>query len=511
MERNESLKKRYEIEAEKIRYLTKRKKAKNSCQRCLSVCKEKNEDESSSEDSDSPNVPDQENYKIIDMMIFSESAMAWQMFDVLITVCCALSSYFYLFFASSRNVIDDDEFSNAHFILTFVFEGLFFIHLVLNFFKEYTPEGGGDRQKPIREFNRIIRNYITTGFAFDFITLIPMQFLHFKRHRERLFYLIKVLRFYKGFKVFNVAKLMKIIKDSFDGYLEKRCLEDPKFANDREGSNNNIETILFISYGLKTLQLTIVILNISYILGMIWIIMCQAVEDFYYDTNYRLEGTEENEALKDQFIIHFGLNHKSPKEITIIVTYYMFTSLATVGFGDYHPRSNFERCYCAFVLLFGVATFSYIMGKFIQILNQFKSYNDSLDQGDQLNKFFGVLTRFNGYERLNNQFKVDLETFFDYKWKNDSNQAFRDPEDTQHYSQLPEHVQQSIYKDFLFQPFLLRFKRTFDIPNMMNPNQYSFYSFEDQVYRDFMMHIMSNLEPISVKPNSIIFDELEES
>jgi len=49
--------------------------------------------------------------------------------------------------------------------------------------------------------------------------------------------------------------------------------------------------------------------------------------------------------------------------------YFAFTSLSTVGFGDYNPRSNIERFMVAFVLLFGVAVFSYIMGIFIEILN----------------------------------------------------------------------------------------------------------------------------------------------
>jgi hypothetical protein len=39
-----------------------------------------------------------------------------------------------------------------------------------------------------------------------------------------------------------------------------------------------------------------------------------------------------------------------------------------VGFGDFAPRGNEERFYGAFMLLFGVAIFSYIMGNFIDIL-----------------------------------------------------------------------------------------------------------------------------------------------
>lgn len=55
----------------------------------------------------------------------------------------------------------------------------------------------------------------------------------------------------------------------------------------------------------------------------------------------------------------------------VIVTYYMFTSMSTVGFGDYHPKSDFERVLCSVILVFGVAIFSMIMGNFIAIIETF--------------------------------------------------------------------------------------------------------------------------------------------
>jgi hypothetical protein len=59
-----------------------------------------------------------------------------------------------------------------------------------------------------------------------------------------------------------------------------------------------------------------------------------------------------------------------------------------VGFGDYHPRSNYERFLTAFILLFGVAIFSYIMGIFIDILHNFQTLGADFDEGDELSKFF---------------------------------------------------------------------------------------------------------------------------
>ena len=65
----------------------------------------------------------------------------------------------------------------------------------------------------------------------------------------------------------------------------------------------------------------------------------------------------------------YELDKQSNLREILIVVYFSFTSLSTVGFGDLHPKSDAERLLCCFVLLFGVAIFSYIMGNFITILN----------------------------------------------------------------------------------------------------------------------------------------------
>ena len=79
----------------------------------------------------------------------------------------------------------------------------------------------------------------------------------------------------------------------------------------------------------------------------------------------------------------------------IIVTYWAFTTLTTVGFGDYHPRSDAERAFCSFILLFGVMTFSLIMGNYMVILESIKNVNSDYDDGDNLSKWLGLIKRFN--------------------------------------------------------------------------------------------------------------------
>ena len=76
--------------------------------------------------------------------------------------------------------------------------------------------------------------------------------------------------------------------------------------------------------------------------------------------------------------------NKSEYEALIIATYFAFTSLSTVGLGDFHPRGNIERVCTGFMLLFGVAIFSYIMGNFIENLKNYDAKMGTPDKADEL-------------------------------------------------------------------------------------------------------------------------------
>ena len=159
--------------------------------------------------------------------------------------------------------------------------------------------------------------------------------------------------------------------------------------------------------------------------------------------------------------------------------YFAFTSLSTVGFGDFHPRSNSERLVGAFILLFGVAIFSYIMGNFIEILQQFKEFHEDLEDGDNLMKFFGTLKKFNNHLHIKLELKKRIENHFDYQWKMDKNMAFRDQQDVNIFIQLPEEVKSCLFKDFLFKDFITSFRRSLTFPKRYNRFQPSFYTWED--------------------------------
>ena len=220
---------------------------------------------------------------------------------------------------------------------------------------------------------------------------------------------------------------------------------------------------MFTNYGLKVLKLAIVIMNASYFAGMFWLIFCELTlyfskDDAYVQITKLLEKKPGTGALLDScgaggyyvnplakvdgqaglkddchlfhkdmhvladegfFLAYYGIEdydfRSGLKELdsldsqSIVVMYWAFTTLSTVGFGDYNPRSDAERLMCAFFMLFGVAIFSYIMGIFIEILDQFRTVNADLDDGDRLTHFFGLLKFYNGNRPVNHGFRHKLE------------------------------------------------------------------------------------------------------
>lgn len=166
------------------------------------------------------------------------------------------------------------------------------------------------------------------------------------------------------------------------------------------------------------MKLVIVILNVSYITGVLFLVLCEFVDDFIYDHEFG-KYYDDDPKVQPGFVSEYGFYESATSRNILISLYFAFTSLSTVGFGDYAPRGNYERFVGAFILLFGVAIFSYIMGNFIEILHQAQSYSASLDDGDNLSKFFGLVKKFNHDKPLEPSLKAKIESHFDYLWEHD--------------------------------------------------------------------------------------------
>ena len=109
-------------------------------------------------------------------------------------------------------------------------------------------------------------------------------------------------------------------------------------------------TQIYLIYIFRVFRLVCLIGIMSYFLGTSWYILTKML-------------TQDEEQYT--FYNYYGMSERTDNENLIISCYFIFTTLATVGFGDYTPKGDVERFIMILVLLCGVATFSYIMGQFI--------------------------------------------------------------------------------------------------------------------------------------------------
>ena len=150
----------------------------------------------------------------------------------------------------------------------------------------------------MRDLTEIGKRYIKGRFFIDLISQIPFYAIFSTDHNE-LFYVVKIIRIQKGYHLLSSNSFMKNIKHLFHLRLEKIVQENPRLANNSDLDNNNIMLILMISYFFKCFKLVVVILTVSYFMGMFWYIYC--------DLTLKEDPVDEDVG----FLIHFGLREKS--------------------------------------------------------------------------------------------------------------------------------------------------------------------------------------------------------
>ena len=263
-----------------------------------------------------------------------------------------------------------------------VYEGLFLIAIIFNFFSEfYNPS----TMKLEKEFKKIAFHYIRGSFFYDFIPLIPLRILLWgiKAKHRKLLYFSKLIRLRNGFKYLSHKVFMKGIKSTVHKRVAKIIESDPKLANSKVKDNNFVSLIILVSHIVKTFQLILTILCISYFFGIFWYVLCD------------LTTPKEETGLGDHFLYTFEVYGSDSSTSMVLLTYFAFTSLSTVGLGDLHPRSNIERLAGAFMLLFGVAITSYIMENFSDMILLFNKFSKTFEEESKLSLFFGTMERFN--------------------------------------------------------------------------------------------------------------------
>lgn len=178
------------------------------------------------------------------------------------------------------------------------------------------------------------------------------------------FYLIKNMRLYIGMSFLNVQAIMRFVNYyNCEVRLANLIKNDPVKAMNIEVEQTMMTTILVGGYIIKVVKLIFIIFTVTYYLAMIWYIICTK----FWKMNIEFNETADPEIFNTETFITNNNLQPDYAETTetykvSALMYYAYTTLSTVGFGDFNPRSDHERAICIVVLLLGVAIFGIIMG-----------------------------------------------------------------------------------------------------------------------------------------------------
>jgi len=155
--------------------------------------------------------------------------------------------------------------------------------------------------------------------------------------------ILKLVRLVRIKRIFTLLEMNRINK-----------LVETLFANQTRSKKVVFSLIMKNIYSVFRLILLTVI--ITYFIGCFF---------------YLWSGLFRDEDDQKNFIDTYDLKDTSGPYRMITSCYFSITTLSTVGYGDLSPKSNIEMVLGIFIMLAGVAFFSYIMGSFIEIISTF--------------------------------------------------------------------------------------------------------------------------------------------
>ena len=208
---------------------------------------------------------------------------------------------------------------------------------------------------------------------------------------------------------------MEKIKELNKERLNRIISSNDKKADDWVKDQNMISSIIVMKHLLRIVRIVFILFNTCYFLGIFWFIALEMYKDRYLDDVYSTgqwgvyvpfcdlpDGVDAVNSPNTFLHQHRLICHYDDVGRNIIVlSYFFLTTLSSVGFGDYHPRNDFERICCTVVFLFGCMIFGYILGNYGEIIYEYNNLTADLDDGDKLARFFGLLKHFNDGEEMN--------------------------------------------------------------------------------------------------------------
>ena len=204
------------------------------------------------------------------MIIINHKGSFYKLINNIDIICCIFSAHFYIWIATFGT-------TNYGFkiFVQIALELTFLFNMIVNFLVDFVPPGENESEKSL---SVIAERYFKNDFVRDLVPLLPINAIFSGLNGEdkyfRLFYLIKVVRVFYGLKHFDISLMINNMRQYFLFRSQEKMKNDQEVASDQLNDHNGLFKQLMIGYFLRIFKLIIVMMNISYFIGLFYLIFC---------------------------------------------------------------------------------------------------------------------------------------------------------------------------------------------------------------------------------------------
>ena len=360
----------------------------------------------------------------------------------------------------------------------------------INFLTEIKTRKGATN----RSFAKVSKYYLKSWFFVDILSILPLSQFGY----ASVEYYLRMLRLFKLSGVLNIT----------DGTGLSFLLTF--FNVGKKEKNGKVVYSLRVRILVSFIQILVTLMFLVYFLGCFWFWFQKTVANYRYS-----QGYQDEQEFQEAFL----LQNMDFEHIALRSSYFMLTTITTIGYGDFLPKNIYEMAFISITMLFGVTVFGYILGSFNSAITFFTDIS-SEDSIGRLNSWLDSIENANGKmkKRMRKQvvdhfsyyFKVDrLKTLAKGYWDIDGNGDIRDI--TQEYvKDLPEEVYYEIIQT-LFSDFLVKFRVFFtdsrfklDIIPFLQPRKFEKNTFIVENFEeiDDVIFILSGIVSVGVNFNA---------
>lgn len=319
---------------------------------------------------------EEENIQKHSKFVIKKASRFKLVFDSLIdlfVIYSVTSSLFYLsFFPDGEREIALDI------LLSFAF----FIDFILSFFTEYIDK----KNRHIMNLPMIAKHYASTWMIPDFFSMLPLKYTG-NPNTEYTFRLFRIGKIGRLYHLVNIKKI-----GSFLGKL---------FYKNQHRKKRHLK--LVVSHIWDLFQELSAMLIVTYTLACIW----------WFYSGLIKRRMEEPES----FIESFGLENEGKYTQLIKTWYFTFSTMMTVGYGDFTAKNTYEMGLSIIILIIGPSWFAFTMGKAINTIKTLKEIDGETDLAGQLAIWLSNID--SKYKIVPSKIKSKINKYYLNYWKND--------------------------------------------------------------------------------------------